>query len=734
MSLGNQPVWNLSEVQEILRNDAKAEQQSQIQKDKEELERLRKEILSEMQENTQIDKNLKDLDETIRLYIKQNMSVHEIVARSQRLIVEHKVPDGNVLGASKKLYEQMFLLLQLEPHYIASLAYSISIPEFVAFIQIVTGTIYGDQYDARLERLFLLLLDLLLAFELELCTEKHTFLRANTPTTKFLSSYCRREQSIYFLREILHDDVAALAADPSIDFELRPEKIYAELLREQELNGNHTSEYSKTATQDVMENHPTIKRIQADRATVLESYVTKIFNNILKSAQNIPFGIRWLMLRIRERCLAKWPNSSADEINSLLGGFIFLRYISPAITAPDSYKIIDESIGACRRNCVLIAKVIQNMSNGTFFRENYMQSLNNFIQTGSAQLSAFFAELCDVEPLNEHMLLEIECSLERDEYLISTTLNDVYQIHAYLYEHKKRIFHDPKDPLNGVLEKLGEPPTKLRREEDLSVNLHLGKSDHVSSYEIKKAVFDDSVFVNLKTQLANLVLQCNSFPSSATNITSSTIPTLIAIQSEATFPRNLIPVVKEIITILQTLVSNKRFLSAEIAYASAVRDLGRKSDIHNKIKRKLKSATQALNEIQSTRKEMLEKLELQKTYLNNIQNQGKVTVKLPNKEFTHKELEDKKVITESRLPADVRKKVKFVFSTNDCCTFHVAAKYRSVPVFSIDFELSELLTKHANQENDFFVDDLTLNVDMLINLFNTHFIAKGEQMKKTQKS
>jgi hypothetical protein len=114
-----------------------------------------------------------------------------------------------------------------------------------------------------------------------------------------------------------------------------------------------------------------------------------------------------------------FPNEDVRKTSSLVGGLIFLRYINPGICTPDrcphlqlflfpsptsnlkpkshiafvalfvsawcgscSLDIIDfQCTASMRRNLILIAKVIQNLSNDVPFggKEAFMQRLNNFI-------------------------------------------------------------------------------------------------------------------------------------------------------------------------------------------------------------------------------------------------------------------------------------------------------------------------------------------------------------------
>jgi hypothetical protein len=67
----------------------------------------------------------------------------------------------------------------------------------------------------------------------------------------------------------------------------------------------------------------------------------------------------------------------------LIGGYIYLRFFNPVIVTPDAMNIITTKPNRIqRRNLILVAKVLQNLSNGLLFgdKEVYMKVLNQYIQ------------------------------------------------------------------------------------------------------------------------------------------------------------------------------------------------------------------------------------------------------------------------------------------------------------------------------------------------------------------
>ncbi|KNC56032.1 uncharacterized protein AMSG_02044 [Thecamonas trahens ATCC 50062] len=97
------------------------------------------------------------------------------------------------------------------------------------------------------------------------------------------------------------------------------------------------------------------------------------------------------------RLLEEHTNSQ----NSIaVGGFFFLRFLVPAITAPESYVLVSEApLPDERRALIMVGKVLQNLSNNKEFggKEQHMQQLNDFIFSNKNEVNALFERLCKMD-------------------------------------------------------------------------------------------------------------------------------------------------------------------------------------------------------------------------------------------------------------------------------------------------------------------------------------------------
>jgi hypothetical protein len=118
----------------------------------------------------------------------------------------------------------------------------------------------------------------------------------------------------------------------------------------------------------------------------------------------------------------RFPNDPPPSALSLVGGFIFLRFVNPCVVAPDATHVLDDKVPpVARRNLVLVrwgggwsvsaapltlgltpppqvAKVLQALSNGVAFgeKEAHMAPLNGFLDATRAAMSELLLTACQV--------------------------------------------------------------------------------------------------------------------------------------------------------------------------------------------------------------------------------------------------------------------------------------------------------------------------------------------------
>ncbi|KAG7097519.1 hypothetical protein E1B28_004862 [Marasmius oreades] len=218
--------------------------------------------------------------------------------------------------------------------------------------------------------------------------------RGNSTCTRFLSAFARIHGYNY-LRSLVEPLVKSMESlPPGQGYELDP---------------------SKAGEQDVLQNRKNIE------------YVAQSFLEIIgSSTSKIPSMFREICVHIGKTVYQRWPEAKF----AALGAFVFLRFISPAVVAPEIIDL-DPPSDSLRRGLMLIAKIIQNLANNIFFgKEAHMIGLNDFLREHITHVTRYLSEL------NRYTPPEIE----EDEWLGTTTDDtDIIVLHRFFDKHADKI-------------------------------------------------------------------------------------------------------------------------------------------------------------------------------------------------------------------------------------------------------------------------------------------------------
>ncbi|KAF8979403.1 Ras GTPase activating protein ira2 [Entomortierella lignicola] len=206
-------------------------------------------------------------------------------------------------------------------------------------------------------------------------------------------------------------------------------------------------------------------------------YMAQVFlDAITESASNVPASFCEVCWYLSQAVGERFPDAKFTSV----GGFIFLRYLCPAIVTPDSDGLFSAPIenSKVRRGLLLITKVIQNLANNVLFgaKEPFMIVLNTFLTSNIHKVTRFLGNIStpqQMEPastdpahyraidvgdrssLHRHLTLNLE-RMSKD--LTMKTSAQLEEDQMYLAT--KRSF----DTLSTLLAQLGPPPDRHRRD------------------------------------------------------------------------------------------------------------------------------------------------------------------------------------------------------------------------------------------------------------------------------
>lgn len=229
--------------------------------------------------------------------------------------------------------------------------------------------------------------------------------RSNSTCTRFLSAFAKVHGYAY-LRSLIIPLIKSMASvPPGHGYELDPER-------------------------------PDVGEAKAAQNLENVKFVAASFLEIITSSIPVlPPMFREICAHISKVVSRVWPEAKF----SAMGAFIFLRFISPAIVAPETIDIelpkdlTKEEQMVIRRGLMVIAKIIQNLANNLFFgKEKHMVPLNTFLQANIASVTRFLSELNKYQaPTSDE---------ETDEWLGTTSDDtDIIVLHRYFHKHADKI-------------------------------------------------------------------------------------------------------------------------------------------------------------------------------------------------------------------------------------------------------------------------------------------------------
>lgn len=198
-----------------------------------------------------------------------------------------------------------------------------------------------------------------------LAGEANLLFRGNTLLTQSLEFHMRRLGKEY-LEEALRDKV----------FEIN------------ELNPDCEVDPSKINGADLDQHWTQLVRI-----------TSQIWQCIAQTANRIPPELRHVLKYIRGVAEDRFGEFKRSATYTAVSGFLFLRFICPAILAPKLCGLLrDFPRAKAQRTLTLVAKTLQKLSNlGTFGkREEHMEPMNRFLTSHRSAFREYIDQVCSI--------------------------------------------------------------------------------------------------------------------------------------------------------------------------------------------------------------------------------------------------------------------------------------------------------------------------------------------------
>jgi len=226
----------------------------------------------------------------------------------------------------------------------------------------------ADEVAQLLVRLFeanertMVMLKMMIEQEVSRTDSENILFRRNSMATKLLAAYTKLIGTRY-LKETLTPTLQRLIANP-LTFEVDPQKL--------------------PTGQDRLANIQNVAKGAED-----------FLRAVVASVDHCPVQFREVCAYLKQEVGKRFPGAE----HSAIGGFIYLRFICPAIVSPEGFGLVQARVMTLelRRGLVLITKVLQNLANKLLFsKEPYMEELNEFIKDNMGVISNLFDTFAQV--------------------------------------------------------------------------------------------------------------------------------------------------------------------------------------------------------------------------------------------------------------------------------------------------------------------------------------------------
>eukprot|EP00007_Cunea_sp_BSH-02190019_P002407 CAMPEP_0174234090 /NCGR_PEP_ID=MMETSP0417-20130205/3946_1 /TAXON_ID=242541 /ORGANISM="Mayorella sp, Strain BSH-02190019" /LENGTH=840 /DNA_ID=CAMNT_0015312401 /DNA_START=188 /DNA_END=2713 /DNA_ORIENTATION=+ len=201
------------------------------------------------------------------------------------------------------------------------------------------------------------LLAVVIPTEIQKTSDQSLLFREGSHAALFLSTYAQLEGHDYLLKTVEREVVRVLVKGQKLEID------------------------------------PSRSHLSAVRLSKNRKLLAKVAQHFLETIMAVPLpeSLRIVCQLLKEAVVQKFP----EAISSVLGGFLFLRFICPSIVTPEKYFAVSGDLAGHRRTLILVAKLLQSLTNHTFGNEAYMICMDKFITDNAAPLSRFYSRVCE---------------------------------------------------------------------------------------------------------------------------------------------------------------------------------------------------------------------------------------------------------------------------------------------------------------------------------------------------
>ncbi|KAJ3303693.1 hypothetical protein HDV03_003566 [Kappamyces sp. JEL0829] len=442
------------------------------------VEELRGKVIQKIRENVASEAELNELDSKVALLVKNRITLEEVAgfkskdmraALAKNAAAQEKEAGilslkGNDKDTKKKKrsYEELFYVLQTQPQYLSSLMFIVnktSGANATKFLEQVVLTLYGYAQNSREEYLFLKMIEECIQLEVNESTKPNDTIKENPLFIKLVLQYTRGPKERDFLRGLLRPLLETIMSDNQLELDTDPVSIYKGVIREEEATTGEKSSRPAEVTPERALEDAAVKNIYLANLAKLKTFTDSFLTGIVQSVNKMPFGIRYISMKMKEKLLAKFPDA-ASEVDLVIGNLLYYRYINPVIVSPEAFDVIESVVSPVqRKNLGEVAKSLNNIA--VQKTANNDSDFSTYLQESAPKFAKFIKEASNTVASEEFFGIDEfhdSGAQVQGKLTVYITPDEVVQVHHSLVENLQQLPSSPEDPLRVILNEMGIPP------------------------------------------------------------------------------------------------------------------------------------------------------------------------------------------------------------------------------------------------------------------------------------
>ncbi|KAH3758526.1 GTPase activation, GAP [Pelomyxa schiedti] len=213
--------------------------------------------------------------------------------------------------------------------------------------------------------------------EIQETSSAPTLFRSNCVATRLVSQYFKLRGAAY-LKHCLSHIISTLQSEPSLE---------VDIVKLQQASNANVSSTPGSGDQSFWESKA------KDNAIRVVQLSQRLFDHICNSVDQCPMNFRVLFAHAKQQAQHKFPAAAS----LVVGGFVFLRFLCPAIVAPEAHGLLSGSMSqTMRRNLVLVSKLLQTLANGVTEGLVSHPAFTAFLTINCEACSSFYTNLTSV--------------------------------------------------------------------------------------------------------------------------------------------------------------------------------------------------------------------------------------------------------------------------------------------------------------------------------------------------